>query len=121
MMAVLLWSALFFWHFWALAQILPLPSARAGKYLSGFPNVTQLPLGLSLLMALGGQCRDTGIHCCHDYHQVGLPARESRNGMEWGLLLLLQVVQSAVSWGYRMKVGLSAGSLLGFPSFVPLD
>lgn len=73
-------------------------------------------------MPLGGQCRGTGFLCCHHYHHVGLPARESRAGMAWSLtLLLLQVGQTAVSWDYRMEVGLSAGSLLGFPSFVPLD
>lgn len=71
---MLFWSALSFWCFWSSYSIAAV--CRAGRYFLGclllLSNLLkeQMPVHRGLLMPLGEEERDTGLHCCQHHQQI---------------------------------------------------
>lgn len=57
------------WHCWALgSDPTGAPTRERSTFLSSlmFPSgKAHKPLGVGLIMPVGGRCKDTGSHCCH--------------------------------------------------------
>lgn len=121
---MLVWSAVFFWHCWALTQTLLVPSAEIVRCLVGLPKATELfsgkalkPLGPGLLVPwVEGTETQNFTVATTTARQVCLPERAGLGFPGASLFYCCRWTKRPVSQDYRMEGGALCNVSVGLPS-----